>query len=58
MALTLLNQIFYNTNKFDIVSKEYEYCMLLEEYTKTIKRVVRESLPIVEETKEEGTPGR
>lgn len=53
MALTLLNQIFYNTNKFDIVSKEYEYCMLLEEYTKTIKRVVRESLPIAEETKEE-----
>ena len=40
MALTLLNQIFYNTNKFDVDPTLCEKFMFLESYAKNIKPVV------------------
>jgi hypothetical protein len=40
MALTLLNQIFYNTNKFDADPTLYENFMYLDSYAKNIKPIV------------------
>jgi len=37
MALTLLNQIFYNSNKFDVEPKLCEEYMLFQKYLKNIK---------------------
>ena len=37
MALTLLNQIFYNSNKFDVEPKLCEEYMLFQKYLKTVK---------------------
>ena len=40
MALTLLNQIFYNTNKFDVDPTLCENFMYLDSYAKNIKPIV------------------
>ena len=40
-AFTLLNQIFYNINKFDVDPKKCEEYMLLQDYVKDIKPVLQ-----------------
>ena len=40
MALTLLNQIFYNTNKFDVDPTLCGNFMYLDSYAKNIKPIV------------------
>jgi len=45
-AFTLLNQIFYNINKFDVDPKKCEEYMLLQDYVKDIKPVLQ-SIEIV-----------
>lgn len=42
MACTLLNQIFYNANKFDVEPNLFENYMLLSNYVKTVKPVIKE----------------
>ena len=37
MALTLLNQIFYNSNKFDVEPKLCEEYMFFQEYLNNVK---------------------
>ena len=53
MALTLLNQIFYNSNKFDVEPKLCEEYMLFQEYLKNVKPlpIIQNELPQKEEVK-------
>jgi hypothetical protein len=54
MALTLLNQIFYNSNKFDVEPKLCEEYMLFQEYLKKVKplSVIPKKVDEIEETVE------
>ena len=49
MANSLLNQIFYNSNKFDVEPSICEKFMLLQDYVKTIKPIEITKEEIVEE---------
>src|SRR5210317_1841738 len=51
MALTLLNQIFYNSNKFDVEPKLCEEYMLFQTYLKNVKPlpIIHNELPQKEE---------
>jgi hypothetical protein len=45
-AYTLLNQIFYNSNKFDVEPKQCEKYMLLQEYVNSVKPI-NQSIPTI-----------
>lgn len=45
-AYTLLNQIFYNSNKFDVEPKQCEKYMLLQEYVNSVKPIIQ-SIPSI-----------
>lgn len=53
MANSLLNQIFYNSNKFDVEPSICEKFMLLQDYVQSIKPIERMKEVIIEDEKEE-----